>query len=400
MDRWINLHTSFRETFLSDSRGLNRKDQGALLLKLEVQLIEAEHVCPETKMDLISGCIRILSEHVSLGLFPERELRVLARSARWCERQGIQDLAETLYVKLIAGAEVEKNVEMQVQATEELGDLYRKLGKFNDAVSFQKTAFHTAEKNGLYNLQAHALNNLAVIKIESGDFDGATDLFDKALALLEKIPEPLLEGHIYNNLGVIRCIKGEQENAEIEFNRALIYRSRSRDQRGFAETSHNLGMAAMDSGLLDHAEEYFDRALIVARNVHDKLIEANILLSRAELFLKRNNPVIAGAVSAEAQTIHKRFDDPLGIADGLRISGEAEMAQFRNLSAEKYLQKSLELNTKYQHLLGQAQCYDALCRLADQSDKSAETKQWAHKAISLWQQLENEDAATRLAQYL
>jgi len=400
MNYCSSLHIRLREKLPPDSVESDKKVSGALLLELEVQLIEAEYVCPAVRRDHLIDCINLLNEYLPLNLYPERELRLLIRSARWCDKQGLQELAETIYQKLIVILDELKNPEILAQTLEELGDLFRKQGRFDEAVSYQKRAFDTAGRADLFNLQAHALNNMAVIAIETGNMEKAISQFEEALELLEKKAEPLLEGHIHNNLGVIKCIEGKFDAAGTEFYRALIFRAQSRDRCGFAETSHNIGMAAMDLDDYERAERYFDQALKVARSIDDKLLEGNILLSRAELFLKNLNPVIAGAVAIEAQAIHQQFNDPLGIADGLRIRGEAEMAQYREQSAETFLKKALDLNKKHMHVLGQAQCCDALCRLMHQTEDTAKTKGWAKQAVELWQQLGNQDAVLELNRFI
>jgi len=380
------------------------KTGSALLRDLEIGLIEEEYRVEKSDPEEILATIEMVLHHVPIGFNPPRTMHFLARAARWCERthhSNSQAMAESVYRKLIEVAETCGDAEMAIQAQEELGDLYRKQGQFESGTELQLHAMKQADAQGMTALKAHALNNLAVIAIENGRIDEAFRYFNEALPLLDTEPEPLLEGHIVNNIGVIHCIRGNPEKAIIEFNRALICRSAARDRHGFAETSHNLGMAHLEMNHLDSAEDYLDRALHTARGLGDGPTVANILLSRSELFVKRNKPVIAGAVASEARALFEIFDDPLGLADSLRFMGESEMALFRYDSAERCLHKAFSLNEQYHHLLGVAQCAEALCRLIRQRSGSDETiRKWAITASEAWLKLGNSAAAEALSEYL
>lgn len=400
MTTWRKIHARCNKLFTGTAVSPDRDRYGLLLLDMEIGLIEQEHRRDKRASDEIPAVIHIFLRRPATGICPERENRVLVRMARWCERNGYISEAADAYGQWIALSETHGNQEMVVQGLEELGDLHRKQGRFESAVEMQSKALGLAEKYGLHVLKAHAMNNLAVVAIETGEIDEAIRLFNRALDLLNTFPEKLLEGHIVNNIGVIHCIRGNPEKAIGELNRALICRAASGDRFGFAETSHNLGMAHLDLDQLDIAEDYLDRALHVARELGDGSTEANIQLSRSELFIKRNNPVIAGAVAAEARTLCESLDDPLGKAESLRFSGISEMEQFRYDSAALYLENALALNEAHGHILGTAQCAEVMCRLTQRTGSTEDVRKWASMAAENWRKLGNIAAADALAEFL
>lgn len=400
MTSWSHLHTELQNRLKSGLDQINQQELGNLLLRLEVQLIELDYDSRMSTDVSVEHCLRLVLGLLPLQLFPEREIRILNRAARWCERQGLSKLAAAYYETLISVSHDVGQTSTWIQGLQEFGDFVRKSGEFVKAEEYQLKAATLAKENGFHQLHAHSMNNIAVIAIETGDLGKATTCFEQAMELLEVWPEPQLTGHILNNLGVIYCIKGQPDQAILELNRALVYRSTAGDSRGIAETSHNLGMASMDLDHLDAAEEYLERALTLCRSLSDKQIEANIQLSRAELFNKQGNPVIAGSIALAAKQLHEKLGDPLGIADALRIYAETEYELMRYEVAQRALQKPLKVYREFNHLHGLAQCCELMSYIEAKSTASSKIEEWVSESIRCWTLLSNDSAVNRLKLFL
>ncbi|MBN1295514.1 tetratricopeptide repeat protein [bacterium] len=399
MKRWKRHNQCLDRIFRTQPEARDRNEYAAALLETELLYIDAWTGVSHDD-DLLVEWSRWIVDQLPSGMFHDRELRVLIRSARWCDRIGEFALATQTYERAIDLAHRLDRSEWAIQSMEEMGDIFRKQGRYGEAETWQKRAAAEAGQAGLFSLEAHALNNLGVIDIERGRLDSADVFFQQALERLERIPEALLEGHINNNLGVLLCIRGKPERAIAELNRALLFRSSANDRIGYTETSHNLALASMETGRLDDAEMYIDRALRIAREIGDVAIQANVLLSRAELFLKRGNAVIAGMVAQEARDIVTRIGDPLGHADSLRIAGEAEMALDRYDSAGRILEKAYTMHLQLDHLQGIADCARALCHLAASRMDITAATQWARIAADAWTKLGNTTAVYTVSDWL
>jgi tetratricopeptide (TPR) repeat protein len=323
-------------------------------------------------------------------------LRLLLKTARWAERHGFIDEAEQLYKNTGDAAVSAGDPEKYIQSLEELGELYRRCGRFKDAERCQNLALNSAQTHHIPQLAAHAMNNLGIIATEQGRLTPARDLFSNALDLLENDPEPLLEGHLYNNLGVLLCIEGRPEAAYPEFQRALTYRRQANDEKGFAETAHNLGMAMMDMGRFEDAEEHLGHALELSRKTKEKRLQGNILLSKAQLLLKLKLYPVALEYGKKALALLKRMRDPLGVSDAMRICGSALLEMNRLDAARTILNEGLQLASDHHHILGIAEIHEILMRVELRNAHTAEAEFHYKMSKKAFSQLRNEAAVARL----
>lgn len=367
------------------------------MFELEVLLVEEDHAHCEQTIDDAARCLKLVLDNCTWPIGSHREIRAFSRIARWSARLGLQDLVFPVYQRLLQLTEAAGDQTLYIQSLEELGDLYRKQGDFARASELQRQAADRARAECHPELEAHACNNLGVIEVELGHLTEAEILLSQALELLESSPEPLLEGHVYNNLGVIQCIKGQPEKGCIEFNRALLYRDMARDRIGFAETLHNLGLTCTELNRWDEADDYLEKALMIARELGHNQSIGNIQLARSELALKREQIIISHKLAEEASQCYRRVNDPLGTADALKLQGEAAIRANRPDEAERLLEEALQLNEKFHHRLGLAQCREILFRICLMNNDHLKSELHRKAAIELWTHLGNDTAVFRLS---
>ncbi|MBN1878584.1 tetratricopeptide repeat protein [bacterium] len=396
MNRWNHLHLRFADHCKSDVSARSVEDFDRLLLELEVLLIEDEQLHQQKDIDKTLDCLKYLLDVCKWKSGSAREIRAFVRIARWSDRRGFPETAGRAYERVLNLADASGDRELHIQSLEELGDIYRRKGNFDQAVTFQQKAAQLASNGFSPELEAHALNNLGVISIETGRLEEAETYLHKAIECLQVMWEPLLEGHIYNNLGVIYCIKGQPDAGCMEFQRALFCRDQAKDRNGFAETIHNLGLTFVEMNRLDDAEDYLDRALVIARELGRLQSIGNILLAKSELFLRKRDVVIGRRLAQEAMKSLRQMDDSLGVADAMRLMAEAEFQDGNLKHARHAVLDALKLNQQCSHLMGQAQCNELLYKIAIRRNNYDEAECSRKRAIELWLMLGNETAASRL----
>ncbi len=365
-----------------------------LVLKAEVLLLNSSSPSgseSETE-SLLRTILSVFSES------PEREniAGLYLRVARWAEWNGKNEFAVALFKKCGAEAARNQNIALQVQALEELGEVYRRRGEFAQASECQSNAGNLAASNGLDALNAHAINNLGVIDVETGNLDSAESKFRSALALAENSQEDILKGHLLNNLGVIQSIRGNFQQAYTEFIRALPIRKACNDVQGFIETSHNLGKCMMEMAEYDTSGDYINQALNHARSLGNAYLIADILLSRAELMLKISQYEIAVKCAEEALAEFKKFNDPLGCADAIRIIGSGFLSNGRLEEAENFLRNAQKIAREYAHPLGVAETSELLMEVHFQLKNFSRFEAAYRQAKNAFTAINNQSALNRL----
>ena len=150
------------------------------------------------------------------------------------------------------------------------------------ALAAARESAAVAERHGLDDAHAEALNAEAAVFQSQGDFVAAVPLLERVLRMT---PEPRIRGVALQNLGGIAAEQGDLETAE---HRLLeSYRCfRDADYAwGQAFALNNYGRAAMDRGNLEIAERVLTQAVELARSVEDLDLSALATMNLAETML-------------------------------------------------------------------------------------------------------------------
>lgn len=90
-----------------------------------------------------------------------------------------------------------------------LGDVYRALGQFDDAITEYKMAIW------LDSLNINAYRHLCATYEEQGDYDSAVEIYEKLIQIMPNMPD------VHSNLANILYVKGDIENAISHFQTAV-----------------------------------------------------------------------------------------------------------------------------------------------------------------------------------
>ena len=167
-------------------------------------------------------------------------------------------LAEAIYIDIL------KTEPKHVNALNNLGELYRVIGKFKNA----KNCYQQAIKiNPNF---AGAYNNLGLIYLRGKEKFKAKDLFNKAIEL-----DPNLANANYN-LGIIYKELGNYEKAKSSYNKVI------KIIPNHTETLNNLGILCEELGETQNAKRYYEKVLKINPNHTIALWNFHILASNIE----------------------------------------------------------------------------------------------------------------------
>tara|TARA_B100001287_G_scaffold209542_1_gene178420 strand:- start:93 stop:1397 length:1305 start_codon:yes stop_codon:yes gene_type:complete len=164
-------------------------------------------------------------------------------------------LAETIYIDIL---KIDPN---HINTLNNLGELYRVIGKFNNA----KNCYEKAIKiNPNF---ASAYNNLGLIFLKNKDKPKAIDLFNKAIEI-----DPNLANANYN-LGIIYKELGNYEKAKNLYNKVI------KIIPNHSETLNNLGILCEELGESQNAKDYYEKVIKINPNHTTALWNSHILAS-------------------------------------------------------------------------------------------------------------------------
>jgi tetratricopeptide (TPR) repeat protein len=209
---------------------------------------------------------------------------------------------------------------------EEALDNYRRLGsRGNEAVTRQglgMVAFDegdlvvareqlTAALEILRRLRGHqqqtalCWQSLARVDYRDGDLAAAAAKGREALRLVREIDDRVNEASVWHLLGLITTDQGDLEAAADHFDRALTLQRQLGDMHGQAATFGGLGIVAMRRGELGEARGHLVRALRLAQRLDDRLLEADIWRTVADLAGLLGRPDASASLRAASVLLYR-----------------------------------------------------------------------------------------------
>lgn len=184
----------------------------------------------------------------------ETELGVVHR------RLGEKAITEQYYASALKALEKSGNTVWKARLLNNMGLLYHKTGRLEQAVGRLEEALKTAERSGYTSIQTNVLISLGDLLTDMLDFDGAYDYYDRALTLATHLGNSLYI--FYSSLGQARLhrLNGDPLLAIDELRHAEI----SQVSLGVYEraiSSMELGCCYLEAGKLDPAVMAFRDAV-------------------------------------------------------------------------------------------------------------------------------------------
>ena len=148
-----------------------------------------------------------------------------------------------------------------------LGVVYRSLGKMEQARKYLEQALDIYEKEGDRVEESWSLNHLGRVYSEIGNKEQARLYYEQALQICQEEGDRLGEAAALNNLGRVYGALEQKEQEQQYYQRALDISREEGDRRGEAATLNNLGRVLDDLGQPDKAQASFEQALRIFREI-------------------------------------------------------------------------------------------------------------------------------------
>jgi len=236
------------------------------------------------------------------------------------------------------------------EADEALADVYRVLGRYEDAASAYRRALETAVGADLA-ARARLRRKGAVVEQLRGNAELALATFQTVLAELP--PDERMErARTLLSLAELLFRRGNADAAIIHLTAVLADQAQPRDDEAAAEALKLLGTIHSYRGELGQALKAQEQSLAAYVRIGDVLGEANVHnnIGRTERRRSRHGPALDAY--ARSLTIRERIGDQLG-----RIHSHANIAEIHFLrgelaDAERHYLIALDLSTAIGYALG------------------------------------------------
>ncbi|MBV9730901.1 MAG: tetratricopeptide repeat protein [Pseudonocardiales bacterium] len=201
-----------------------------------------------------------------------------------------------------------------------LGDGYRGLKRFNDAINHLQQALVAWRELGDRWGEGWTLYNLGTLYRSMGRFDEAFKHYHQALARGREINDHWGEGWILHNLATTYRHLGRFDEAVEHYHQALIVRREINDRWGEGWTLHRLAITYRVQGRFAEAVEHYHQALIVYREINNRWGEGWMLYNIGELLHDTGRPAAARASwRHQALAIFEELGDPQAVEVRARL---------------------------------------------------------------------------------
>jgi putative nucleotidyltransferase with HDIG domain len=248
-------------------------------------------------------------------------LTELIDSAREAYRRGAWDEALAGYETALAMVPEGEDAGSSADLMRMIGTVHRDRGDLEKAWDAYSRSRELAERTGMNDRLASALNALGVIEMRRGNRQAAADLYLRARELAEEQGNDRLAAMVDQNLGILANIQGNVAVALLSYRSALERYRRLGDDYTACGALTNMGMAHVDLGEWEAAERSFDEAAALADKLADPLKLGLVELNRTELHLRRRRYEAARASCERSLHIFQRLRSKASIAEAYKYLG-------------------------------------------------------------------------------
>ncbi len=218
-----------------------------------------------------------------------------------------------------------------------------RLGKAAAAETAFLAALTSARQQRDSFLEASALGDLALLRMNDARYDEAIDRFQQALLLFEKIPSRRSIARTLNNLGYCELELGDPEKA-IHFFQEANQRATGAAMWSDVQVSQGrIGDCYYQRGDLQNALVYYRRALAGARRTSEKYWIANWLYDLATASMDLGDLAKAEVYNNQALALQQQMRNPLERLNPLLNKARLEFSRKQFDKAEKQYRSVIAL---------------------------------------------------------
>jgi DNA-binding SARP family transcriptional activator/tetratricopeptide (TPR) repeat protein len=214
-------------------------------------------------LDEVAGQIALHYEQAGM---PERAIPFYLRAADIARRVYASDVAINCFHRLLA---IERGVD-RVEVMRRLGDVWQRLGRWDDAERIYRQALATAEQDGDATRRAECLIGVGFILRLQGRYDAAVAALEEARAEYERLGIASGVSGAIGHIGNVAFERADLDGALACFLQQQQIAERLSDDAGISNATRDLGLVYWLQGDYPKAIECHKRCLALAERHGDR----------------------------------------------------------------------------------------------------------------------------------
>jgi tetratricopeptide (TPR) repeat protein len=262
---------------------------------------------------------------------------------RYLDSGGHYDEALWLHEHARRTARDQGDTAAEVVALAELGRVYGRLGRFEDAADRLAEALALGVGVVGPEREASMLNSIAVVYGRLGRFPEAVEHFERARLAYRRGGDRASEGKTLGNLGIVHAELGDYRRAVEHFAGALELARAVGDRIGEGDALSNLAHANYLLGNYADAAQQHQRALEIGRETGDRAGEGRMLASLGLVYAKLGRRGEAFDALRGAVRLQRRAGDRSGEAEALSYLADLHHAAGDHRAAVAHAEQALTI---------------------------------------------------------
>ncbi len=293
---------------------------------------------PQTSLEQVQYALHLGSSNPEIRIL----VNLIQGQVQLNQDQNLQ-ASETL-IQALSEAKRGHFFELELEIDMLLGQAFRRLGNFNQALSdFQESA-NLAEKLSKPEIQAAALNGIASVYYARGEYQKSLTHLQKALKIQSKFSNSSSAAKTIINIGLQHIELAEFPKAIKHFFKALkLTQQNQTDQRTEGICLLNIGVVYQELGDHPRALEFYVKSLEVAKEINHTSMQCNALVNAGSVHGKLANHQTALEMLNQALELARSHNLLQLEARALDSLGQAFQAQGDLTAAIENHLKAIEL---------------------------------------------------------
>jgi tetratricopeptide (TPR) repeat protein len=287
----------------------------------------------------------------------------IAELASALERAGSWSAAADEYSRLFRASLASGDLTQVVGALRGEARTCRQQERFEEAEELLDLSRQIAERNGLDQEAARAVNSLAALRHLQGDWEGAQELYREAFDAALDCGDDALLAWSSQNLGILANLRGDLQEARLRYMESIAAGVRAGDETSVAIVYNSLGAVCCYLTEWLDALLYFDRGIEIAQRLHHTALLAALHANRAEPLIGLGELNRARHALNSAEIYAATAADSESLAEIARFRGMVAVRAGDLAAAEECFERSMMLLREADLPLEQAGLLEEIAKL-------------------------------------
>ena len=201
------------------------------------------------------------------------------------------------------------NMEIYRKTFGNIGFIYVKIKKLEKAEKYYKKYYEMSIEADDKRDIAFALGHLGIVYLKKLQFDKALDFFLKEYKIVSKLKDKHLLSIVTGNIGLIYSKKGNYEKAVEYYSEQLRLAEEIKFPRGMCIFSVNLANIYKQLNVYSKAEELYDRAIELSEKYKIHEHHASSIAKKADLYFRQKRFEEVKSLVGKVRKILQKFPD-------------------------------------------------------------------------------------------